>query len=334
MKYNYVVFNSVHRSMWNNLEEDYYVICLKDLENKDGIIVNHYPLQDSTPFLRRIYNTLHTRFLHNRYWHLPFESIWYPHIFKNTFNDNKPICFVCLRYPPIDYLRYLKRTYPGCKIVKLSRDVIKIQTREYDVYSKAKIFDLWMSFDEGDCKKYGFPYFDEFESKIDIPVTGDYPIADVFFAGKAKDRFGRLLKIYDQLESKGVKCKFFILGAKEEEKVKRDGIEYATAPITYAEMLRLSVNSKCILEISQEDAVGYTSRFLEAVLFNKLLITDNAYIKKSKFYNPHYIQIINPDSDIDVSFFESHNQVDYHYNNEFSPINRLLLIDKLLEGKE
>lgn len=330
MKYNYVIFNSVCTDVSYNREEDYYVICLRDLENRDDVIINHVPLQEQPKFLRRLYNIHHSRWLYNKYWKFPFRNIWHPIIFKNRFKDDKPICFICLRYPSISYLRYLKRKYPNCRIIKMSRDVIKIQEKRYADYSKANVFDIWMSFDEYDCKKYGFPHFDEFESKIDIPIEKEYPIADVFFAGKAKDRLERLIKIYDKLERAGLTCQFFITEAKEEEKVERKGIFYSSSPMTYVQMLTYSINSRCILEISQENAIGYTSRFLEAVMYNKLLITDNKYISTTKFYNCDYIQIIKTEDDIDVRFLKGSEMVDYHYSNEFSPVNRLNLIEKLL----
>lgn len=334
MKYNYVIFNSVCTDVSYNRDEDYYVICLKDLENRDDVILNHVPLQEQPKWLRCLYNFHHSRWLHNKYWKFPFRNIWHPIIFKSTFKDDKPICFICLRYPSISYLRYLKRKYPNCKIIKMSRDLIKIQEKRYEDYTKANVFDLWMSFDKLDCKKYGFPHFDEFESKINIPIEKNYPIADVYFAGQAKDRLERLVKIYDKLEMAGLRCQFFITNAKEREKVEREGIVYSSKPMTYVQMLKQSVNSKCILEISQENAIGYTSRFLEAVMFNKLLITDNESIANTKFYNPEFIQIIKSEDDIDVDFINNSERVDYNYTNEFSPVKRLELIEGLLSKQE
>ena len=215
----------------------------------------------------------------------------------------------------------------------MSRDIIKIQEKNFEDYTKAKVFDIWMSFDERDCEKYGFPHFDEFESKINIPIDKDYPVSDVFFAGKAKDRLPRLVKIYDRLTEQGAKCLFYITEAKPEEKVQREGIIYSNAPMSYAKMLWYSVNSRCILEISQADAIGYTSRFLEAVLFNKLLITDNSDIKKTNFYNPDFIQLIRSEEDIDATFLNKSEEVDYNYNQEFSPVKRVELIEELLSKK-
>lgn len=325
LKYNYVIFSWLMSR--TNVEEDYYAICLRDLDGKDGIIINHMALQEKPIWLRYLY-LIHNHPLLNEYINLPFKKIWYPYIFKNTFTDDKPICFVCVRYPSSDYLRYLRKTYPKSKVVVLCRDLLKTHKKMYDEYIKTNAIDVWMSYDEKESKQYGFPHFNEFESKIEISPKENSPIADVFFAGKAKDRLSKLVRIYDFLETNGIKCLFYITGTNRKEEVKREGIKYLNKPITYYEMLKLSVSSRCILEINQGDALGYSSRFLEAVMFNKKLITDNMYIKESKFYDPKYIQIIDDNEIIDAGFVINNNEVDYHYNDEFSPIHILELIDR------
>lgn len=324
LKYNYVIFSWLF--LKSNVKEDYYAICLRDLEGKDNIIINHMALQEKPKWLRYLYMLHHCSFL-NKYFSLPFKKIWYPYIFENSFTDEKPICFVCVRYPSAGYLKYLRKVYPNCKIVVLCRDLLKTHKAKYDEYTKANAIDVWMSYDEYESRQYGFPHFEEFESKIDIPLLENYPIADVFFAGAAKDRLPKLLKIYDQLNAKGIKCLFYITGTSKNDEVKRDGIRYLRKPITYVEMLTCSVNSKCILEINQGNAIGYSSRFLEAVIFNKKLITDNMYIKKSQFYDPIYIQFIEEGREIDTDFIMSDEDVDYHYQNEFSPMHIIELID-------
>ena len=98
----------------------------------------------------------------------------------------------------------------------------------------------------------------------------------------------------------------------------------------YSEMLYHTINSKCILEINQYEAVGYTSRFLEAVMYNKRLITDNKDVMLSKFYSSDNIMCISDILDIDPSFVSSEKIVDYYYNGEFSPIHLIEKIDLLL----
>lgn len=325
LKYNYVVFNWL-MTRTSNIEDDYYAICLRDLENRDDIIVNHYPLQGYFILIRYLY-----KLCINRKWRF-FTRLWYPYVFRNTFKDDKPICFVCIRYPHPHYFMYLRSNYPNCKIIIMSRDLIHTHMHEYNMYKKFKdkTYDYWMTYDEGESKKYGFKHFDEFESKIPIQISKDYPIADVFFTGRAKDRLPRLVEIYDKLTQDGIKCLFLIMGAPQKTQIQRDGIKYINKPIPYSEMLRMTVNSICLLDLNQSECDGYTSRILEAIMYNKKLITDNATILKTKYYNPHYVLYIKSAMDIDSTFVKDKIEVNYHYDNEFSPINRIARIDEML----
>jgi len=336
MKYNYIYFNIEDRNTRKRNPGGYNTICVKDLESLDYVHIVSYPLDYASQFLRNLFYLHHYPKI-NRIVSLPFKSVWYPYYFKNPFADNKPLCFVISgTYLPVSYLRYLKKTYPDCKLVRIHRDLIslwKVQTPQYTPEVYEELFDLRMSFDEDEAKQYGFPYFVEIESKIDVPLSENYPISDIFFAGRAKDRLPKLMNIYHKLSEKGLHVSYYLTGVPNDKKVNLPGIEYGDRNMQYSEMLRRSVNSRCILEINQEGAVGYTSRFLEAVIYNKRLVTDNVSIRNTKFYNPDYIQCLENVEDIDPMFVLQDTPIDYEYNNEFSPINLIHQIDEILSGR-
>lgn len=328
LKYNYVVFN-VFDNVQRAAPNGYYTICTKDLEDKDGIQCINYPLSHLPYAIRFLYNLHNTKKV-NRFVNIPLKNLWYPYIFKNKFKNNKPICFVCLQRLPISYLNYLKKHNPDSRFVLIYRDLRKITEILTPEHIDNPIYDLSFTIDKNEANKYGYIHFDEFESKIEIEKSKDYPISDVFFAGKAKDRLPKLLQIYDTLTDAGLKVSFYITHAPISERVERPGIEYADKFIPYSEMLYRTVNSKCVLEINQEEAIGYTSRFLEAVMFNKRLVTDNLLIKGTKFYSTGNILCIENPSDISIDFIKDESVVDYNYQNEFSPINTIKLIDSEL----
>ena len=85
-----------------------------------------------------------------------------------------------------------------------------------------------------------------------------------------------------------------------------------------------------MLDINQSGAVGYTSRFLEAVIYNKKIILDNPAVKNSRYYDPKYIQLVDSIGDIDPNFVISGDVVDYGYQGDFSPVRLISLIDKEL----
>ena len=100
--------------------------------------------------------------------------------------------------------------------------------------------------------------------------------------------------------------------------------------MTYREMVFHTVNTNYVLEINQAGADGYTSRFLEAVMYNKKLITNNTFILQSKFYDPAKILIINNADDIQDSFFDGAPFAEYHYNGEFSPLRMVERVEEEL----
>ena len=99
-------------------------------------------------------------------------------------------------------------------------------------------------------------------------------------------------------------------------------------------MLYHTVNTRCVLEVTQKGQKGYTSRFLEAVMYGKKIISNSYYLKESKFYDSNKVQIVDKMSDIDVNFIKNGNGfVDYNYQGEFSPFRVLDRIDEELINK-
>lgn len=331
LKYNYIYFNSED----NKLRRDYtgyYTICAKDLESLQDVKVVTYPLDYMPKIVRYLYAIHHSQKI-NKIVNLPLKKMWYKLYFKDNFNNSKLHCFIVSgNYVTVDYLQYLKRKYPNAKFVKLFRDKREIFFRVNPAYTEEVLndsFDLIMTFDEIEAKKYGMIPFVEFESKINIEPTYEHK-CDVFFAGKAKDRLDVLLEVYDKLAQRGINCSYYLTGVPTNLRVPRDGIEYAEKNMSYYQMLQRTLSCKCLLEINQKDVVGFTSRFLEAVMYSKKIITNNSYVKKSPYYSPKYVQYFESVEDINPEFVLKKDDVDYNYDGGFSPVELLKRIDKLL----
>lgn len=331
LHYNYVYFNlnyepggfmaKVSRDEFNN-------ICLREAEGHDGICVLQR-LMDHCPEALRYVGSKHA--LWSRKYGLPMNSIWFPLYFKNEFKEEKPLCFIIAhRMITPDYTAYLRKKYPGCKIVRLYRDTVAIDYSypEYFKYPQHETYDLCLSFDERESRVLGYPHFVGPASKVEIPEALGKDEYDVFFCGKAKDRLDKLVKVYDILTAAGLRCKFIIVQA--EEKILREGIEYKDRLIRYSEVLSCSAAARCLLDISQSFTEGVTPRFYEAVMYDKLLITDNANVRKSSFYRPDFIQVIQAPEDIDTEWFKAGTKVDHRYDGEFSPLSLIRRIDGLL----
>lgn len=330
--YNFVYF-STPDDKYKIDKSKYNTICALELKGSTDCVLVTYPLDTKPLWLRYLFGIHNSAKIAKRI-NLPFKELWYPFYFENSFKKNKPLCIVILNhYLPLDYLKYLKTTYPDCRLVMLHRDFLRVSQRANPELPFNPILDLEMTYDEGESAKYGFPHFSEYESKIDIPINDTFE-SDVFFAGRAKDRLPDLLDAYHKLTSAGLKVYYFLTGVPVDQQVKLPGVEYAQRNMSYREMLYHTVNTRCILETTQKGQKGYTSRFLEAVIYGKKIISNSDYLKNSKFYSSDKVQIVDKMSDIEVSFIKEGNGfVDYNYQGEFSPFRVLDRIDEELVKK-
>lgn len=329
--YNYVYFNANCNGSVIDPNE-YNAICTRDLEMLNNVEVVQVPLQKAPKLLRLLFN-IHNDERINRRIKLPFKNIWFPFYFKSHFNEIKPYCFIFASTSySFEYISYLRKNFPNCKIVKIHRDLVKVAhgNPQYSEENMNRVFDLRLTFDKGEARKYNMIHFNEIESKINVDVDLSYPFADVFFAGKAKDRLPKLIEAYDLFTSFGLKCDFFITHVKKECQIHRDGIKYSDKFMPYIEMLYRSVNSRFMFDVNQVGAVGYTSRFLEAVMYNKRLITDNKAVKESVYYKTGNILCYDNISDIRREFFNK-SEADYKYNGDFSPVHLIEIIENELQ---
>ena len=322
--FNYVIFNGSDGNYGPYNDEGYFSICLHDLWPLENVVINSAPLDYTNKFLRLL-NRIHC----SPHLNLPFQNIWSPYFFKNTLKDDKPICFLLMTNLSSIYLKWLKQHYPTAVFIRYYRDLVETQQDQYDRLLSTGVIDYWMSFDELQAQKYGMHYYHEIESKMEFPFDTQIKY-DVFFSARAKKRLKKIVQAYDRLTAKGYKCFFYITGASKDEMEFREGIVYSNNLMSYKTMLQYSIQSKCLLDINQQNAVGYTSRLIEAIMYNKCLLTDNETIKTTSFYKPEFVEYFKDVEKIDGSVINNYSKVDYLYNNEFSPLGLLAFIDQLI----
>ena len=328
-KYNYIYFNASYSDKFHTDYDDYNAICLRDLEKVASVQI--VPLiMYRKPWIFKFLYYFHEK-LSNKL-HFPFVEMWFPFFFKNKFHHSKkPLCFiVATSQIPTKYVEWLRKKYPNAKFVRIHRDLLKVTCRNgYTMDFLRKNFDIQMSFDKKEAELNGFIYFDEIESIVDVSDAAQYPSCDVFFAGKAKDRLPKILQILNILNMAGLNCYFYLTEVPKEQRVNIDGIVYADKYMPFKEMLYRTVRANCLLEINQGGAIGYTSRFIEAVLYNKKIMSDNPFVKESKYYNPKFVYFVSSADTIDTSFVRSTEQVDFNYTGDFSPINILSILTQI-----
>ena len=149
------------------------------------------------------------------------------------------------------------------------------------------------TFDPIDAKKFGIkfkPYFYPEEYMIDcdekVPIK-----QDIFFVGVDKDRLGVIKDLHRRFEQMNLTDKLMIV-ATPHKKYSRSDEKWLAKRVPYEKIAENIKQSRAILDIVQSGQSGITLRPMEAMFYNKKLITNNIYIKEYDFYNPHNIFIL------------------------------------------
>lgn len=310
---------------------DYGRVMWKDIDCLDNAEVLPQVVTGSNKFLELLHH-IHFSFAINRYIQLPFQSLWkkkyaLSHV---QFQENKKYCviFTDVSAGRTD-CRYLKSLSEEKNITLVLILVNTMQRRKEILKNRFRFFSMVFSFDKGDCEKYGFIFHPTNYSRIEIKE--DNVDNDAFYVGVSKGRLDTIKKIYDIITKNGGKADFFVSGVKRSEK-KKDGIQY-NRWLSYSDVLSHIAKTNCIVEVMEGKQSGVTMRMMEAVCYNKRLLTNNQSVKESPFYQTGYISVFQTPGDIDVDFVKDRSKVDYKYHDEFSSIHLIDHINELRREK-
>ena len=311
---------------------DFYLASYDDIMNNPDIVYRKKAIETSNPMLRFLYER-HFNEKINNVIKLPFKSLWNPLILSHNFDKSDRICFLLFsnytRYIDTGLFEYLRRKHPNCKIVMFFQDLAEKNKYKYPEKLK-EYFDLILSFDQQDCEKYGWLYYPLVYSDIEVEDDPDIGESDIYFVGKAKDRFDEIIACFEQCNKAGLKTDFHIVGVPEDRQLYKTKINYCSQ-MPYSENLKRIKKTKCMLEVMQQGGHGYTLRYCEAITFGKRLITDNSEVKQAPFYKPELVSVFSKTSEFDVEFvLKSPMTVDYQFAHELSPYKLLEYIDSNL----
>ena len=330
MVYTYVFFDG---------DLQYNRITRSDIENENNIIVKECgrKLETRNKILNELFR-LHTSDRLNNVVRIPLKNIWVGK-YVGRIPESKNLAFVfggasLQLFYDMNLFGYLRRRYPGCKLVLMLRDKVEVclhQLKKKSIDLLKGTFDLIYTINKYDVDKHGFRHINVMFSRYPVKDNPSIIASDIVFVGKKKDRTKTINSIYEKLTNSGIVCDFTVYDDNPEEKVS-EGIKTIKKYMDYEEMLQRSIKTKCILEITQQDIASLSSRCLEAFCYNKKLITDVKEVLYSPFYNPNFIRIIDSADDIDPSFIVEDMDVDYHYDDYYSPMNLFQFIDNELSS--
>lgn len=311
---------------------DYYMY--QDLIINKKII----PFPLNTPYQSKLINFIrrvHQSHKVNQIIKLPFKDFWYSSLL-DLIDENTCVMFDtgALSMVSLDFLRKIKSTGQTTKMVIIIADSLHGSSGHIpDAIPNIFGFhwDAIFSYDKNDCKEYGFEYLG---ATIYSKMTGIAPSSnqsDIYFVGRNKaERNKSVMQLYNQCQKIGVKTNFDLVDAPKNLKKMRlknqPGLHFHGKDLAYEKIIGNILSANCILEMVAKGQQVQTARYYEAVCYNKKLLTNNPSIKELSFYNPRYMKYFENIDDIDFNWVKREENIDYHYNNEFSPNH---IIEKL-----
>lgn len=281
--------------------------------------------------------SVHTSIRATKYFEPPLKSVWYLNDLLKIMSNNACLIFLMdsMIHVGMRTIMQIKRYKPSARLILVLLDSIHAHSLTMP-YAKPYIFSgIWdaiLSYDVSDCKEFnfknlGFNYY----SKLNDVVASEKK-SHLYYAGRIKNEPTRLKilnNIFEICSRADIKCNFLLTGTKDSGTSEK-GYKISKNNIPYIDVLKDVLSTNCILEIQQPGQQAQTARYMEAVCYNRKLLTNNVYVKNLPHYNPDYIHVFSRAEDIDLDWIREVKRIDYGYHNEFSPIKILNIIESSL----
>lgn len=267
---------------------------------------------------------------------LPFKMIWHSPIDDIHWEQGVKyhiITFFAPTFRPNSYWKKLKEKYDVEYTVYMLNSVDSYTVTKYKLYKDIQKFNYdvgiknILTSQEGDAKKYGFKFCLCAMSKYKIDAPNQIE-NDLYLLNAAKGRLGLFHEVYKCAKLHGgIKLDFRIVEVKKGDQLYPKEIIY-NKYFNYIDNLSAIMKSNCLLEVLGQSMTSPSNHCLEAVLYNKKLLTDNKEVINMPFYNPDYMRVFEKPDDIDWEWVKERIPVEYHYDGRYSPIH---MIDQIIE---
>ena len=234
-------------------------------------------------------------------------------------NVKKETCFIfsniTFRMLPNYIIKRLKNNKNiNIVVYMLDSSSQKLCKEAVDKCLKYKIKMVY-TFDRADEAKYDFYHFYYIYSKLTDEVK---PMTtDIMFFGSDKGRLRELLHLSKKFEKENISSRMYIVGVDSE--VQASDKVIINKPMPYVKMIKELQETKCILDYVIEGQSGLSYRSMEAICYNKKLLTNNKSILDFPYYNAEFVQYFKNPDEIDMDFLKRNIAVDYKYKGEYSP---------------
>lgn len=202
-------------------------------------------------------------------------------------------------YPKI--LAYLITRYGKEKIYiyKWNNNLNQEELLTFKSVDLSHIYD----YDLEESKKYGFRYNPIFYNEkyvAKFKKTQNFKY-DVFYLGTNKNRVDKIQMISKILKDKNLKYKFYII-EKNKVNAQDENIIFLSKFVKYKKYIKMMLQSRCILDIPQDNQEGLSLRVMESLFFEKKLLTISDSYKKTNLKDSNAILNIFDESKNLLSF--------------------------------
>lgn len=244
------------------------------------------------------------------------------------------VCFTdgAFRILPKGFVSWLREKYNIKTVLLLYNKVSliygldgNVQMQVLEKRDEYLPFDLIYSYDLDDVRQLGFKYAEIYSRMEEYNLKDNNNVNfDVYYCGSVSKswkltRYEYIDSTYRHLTQAGVKCDFHLVCENGVLVNECDFLDRKRIP--YNDVIDQIIDSNCILEIVSDGKYGATFRYFEALAYNKKLLTNNYRITELPFYNEKYMRIFSDPSEIDIDWCKAKENVDYGYNDDFSPAN-------------
>ncbi len=161
------------------------------------------------------------------------------------------------------------------------------------------LFDKIASFEQNQCQSLDIDYLPQFipigfhEAQVYSTVTVNNNQRRSFFLGRDKGRAEQLATVAQHLIGCGRHIDFSIVRDKSSH---LSSEFYVDEELDYGYSLFKTITAEVLVDIVQQGQTGWTLRVLEALYFNKKIVTNNVQIINSDFYCAQRFFIIGHDA--------------------------------------
>ena len=226
----------------------------------------------------------------------------------------------------------LRRVFPKAKFCVYFADLQKRFSISLNCYKRD--FDYLFTFDKKQSEQYNIHYLLEPCTYKPMHELNTVPIYDVTYVGRIKNdikRYNQIIQVFEKCRKASLKCDFHLVDVPLKLQKYANEIEYNKF-MNFEEIIEHVVQSHTVLEILQKDEYSPTTRYTEACIYGRNLITNCEGIKDPFYTKDKNINLLEDTKKIDPKSIRQNHAIDIeNYKKMFSIDTFIKTIEKVIK---